>query len=88
MYSSLQFYEKFLFEKRDQMIGVCTHIEEFIPIFVSSLADRDNIVVRFPLECKISGVSGSDNKSYNSRTNQIKRTIRGVVRKSLPQLWL
>jgi hypothetical protein len=88
IYSSLQFYEDFIFEKRNQMIGVCTHIEEFIPIVVSSLADRHNIMVRFPIECNISGVGGSDNKSYNSRTNQLKRTIRGVVRKNLPQLWL
>ncbi len=88
MYFNRQFYKDFLFEKRDGMIGVCTHIEEFVPIVVSNLANRANIMLRFPIECEIAGVSGSDNRSYNLPSSRLKRAIRGVVRKNLPQLWL
>jgi len=88
MYFSLPFYETFLFHKRDQMIGVCTHIEEYIPIVVESLPDANNIVVRFPIECDINGFAGSDNKSYSLPYARLKRAIRGAVRKKLPRLWL
>jgi len=88
IYSEMQFYQDFFFQKRDQMIGMCTHIEEFIPIVISSLPNKDNILVRFPIECSIAGISGSDNKNYGSAPAKIKRAIRGAARKTIPNLWL
>jgi hypothetical protein len=88
MYSSLRFYEDVFFKKRYKMIGVCTHIEEFIPISISSVSHEYKMMLRFPIECAIVGVSGSNNTSYSSSRNRIKRTVRGLVRKNFPQLWL
>ena len=84
------FYERELFGARDGMIGACSHIEEWLPQALMPLheANAASMVLRFPLECAIAGVQGSNARDYQGAAPRLKRAVRGALRVAAPGLWL
>lgn len=90
MVFAVDFYKQTLFEKRGEMLGDCSHVEEFIakklwPLYTSNV---QRVQLRWRVECMPSGFGAWDNSSYESRGKQLKSKLRGFARKLLPALWL
>lgn len=82
------FYGKYLYKKRDDMIGKCSHIEEYFGLNFYPLKDLKGVTLRWPIECMPTGIAASTGCEYGSNHEKIKSFIRGVVRKYLPSVWL
>lgn len=90
MVFAVEFYKQMLFEKRGEMIGDCSHVEEFIAkkLWPLHASNRQRVQLRWKVECMPSGYGAWDNSSYESRQNQLKSKLRGLARILLPTLWL
>ncbi|WP_295392341.1 hypothetical protein [uncultured Thiodictyon sp.] len=86
MLFSTDFYRKKMLDVRGEMIGGCSHIEEFIAEKICSLIGEHRISQRFLLECPASGVAGT-NQDYHSLVIVSKNMLRAFLRRLLPSLW-
>ncbi|WP_157893389.1 hypothetical protein [Aquidulcibacter paucihalophilus] len=88
LYFKREFYSKHFQESRHEMIGYCSHIEEFIPRKLELLHLPDPLLsLRWRSECIANGV-GSNRNNYQSLGNNIKYAVRGLLRYFLPNIWL
>jgi hypothetical protein len=84
------FYEEAVFGKRDGMIGVCSHLEEWLPHLLTPRQQNRSaaVALRFPVECEIAGAQGSHDRSYAAFGPALKRRVRSALRTAAPGLWL
>jgi hypothetical protein len=87
-YFQRDFYRNYFLGMRNEMIGHCSHIEEFLPrkLDVLDLPD-DDIMFRWKCECVARGI-GSNQNDYQSIGNVLRYSVRGLLRVLLPKLWL
>ena len=88
MIFNLHFYIENLLQKRQEMPGKFSHIEEFIAIKLNIFSFSHIIIQRFKTELLISGVSGNKNENYNNFKNKIKFSLRKLVRYTTPSIWI
>lgn len=81
------FYRAELLNSRIEMLGVCSHIEEFLAAKLSASRRPDRIIRRFPIECPPSGIGGNGG-SYDNLSVRTKNLARALARRCLPQVWL
>lgn len=85
-----EYYIKYLYKLRHQMIGRTSHLEEFVSdkVFESQSSKKTRIIQRFKVECPPSGHSGWKSGDYNSVQERLKYTMRKFTRRFLPYIWL
>jgi len=88
MIFSLSFYKMNLLQRRREMLGNFSHIEEFVAAKLATLEVTSKIIRRFAVELFISGQSGHKNNSYNSLRNRLKFNLRRIARVIIPDVWL
>ena len=88
MLFSKAFYEGHFLDARDEMLGKCSHIEEFIAAKLISLQEGPKIIRRFPVECPPVGITGWKGDSYQSKSNRAKNAARSLMRKLVPWVWV
>lgn len=81
-----EFYRDHLQNSRTEMLGTCSHIEEFLAIKLESLTNS-TVIRRFPVECPPFGIGGNGS-NYNALTTQSKNYLRALARSCLPSVWL
>jgi hypothetical protein len=87
MLFSREFYAANLLNRRDEMIGRYSHIEEYLAVKLLEARPQSAVLRRFPLECPPSGVSGAG-LDYDSFRTRLKNGVRGAARRLVPGLWL
>lgn len=87
MMFSPSLYADTLFERRGEMCGSCSHIEEYLAHKFEQARFTPPLLRRFPVECPPSGVGGNGN-NYDSLREKCKSTARAMARRWLPNLWL
>jgi hypothetical protein len=85
-----EFYEDVFQDTREQMLGNCSHIEEFLaqkllPLYRSR---APGIYLRWKVECPTFGFSAASDKKYASAQERLKNAIRSTCRWMIPALWL
>jgi hypothetical protein len=80
-------YAETLFERRDEMRGLCTHIEEFIAYKFETTRFNPPFFRRFPVECPASGVGGNG-QNFDTWKGICKSFARKIARRFFPHLWL
>lgn len=80
-------YAATLFDRRDEMRGRFSHIEEFLAHELQHVVLNQPFLRRFPVECPPSGVGGNGH-DYDCLTEQCKAVVRGMARRWLPHVWL
>ena len=90
MFFAREFYEEELGGTREQMLGNCSHIEEFLPQKLFPLYQRRTagIYLRWKLECPAVGYDARRNKDYAAAREILKTAIRSACRRFLPPMWL
>jgi hypothetical protein len=87
-YFKRPFYIRYFLDTRHEMVGMCSHIEEFIARKLEGIDTTNaNITYRWKRECNPTGI-GSNGHRYRSAANRIKYSIRGFLRTFFPCLWL
>lgn len=87
MIFKVDFYRDNIYQTRSQMLGNCSHIEEFLAQKLLKYSPS-MVIRRFPLECVVNGVSGAFGSSYFSFFRKIKRLIRSIIRRFFPMYWI
>jgi hypothetical protein len=88
MLFSREFYLAHFLDRRDEMIGRYSHIEEFVAEKLGELPKSTRIIKRFKVECQPHGFSAFDNKSYQSFETRCKNYVRALARRMFPALWI
>lgn len=88
MFFAKGFYERYLLDSRDEMIGSCSHIEEFLAQKLDLMKSNPQVKRRFPIECPPMGLPGSRSDSYQSAAILCKNFARGLIRRVYPAWWL
>lgn len=86
--SSRGFYKQHLYETREDMLGKCTHIEEYLMMLVWPLRTQGGVLLRFPIEVLPNGFSASVGESYRSFKSRCKSSLRAIIRNIMPWYWL
>jgi len=86
--AEIEFYKSLVFRRRTEMLGLCTHIEEFLASRLLPLRGQPGVLLRFPVECSANGYSGATGKSYQDFKGKFKAFIRANCRIVAPWLWL
>jgi hypothetical protein len=84
------FYDRVLWGTRDEMIGNCSHIEEFLAQKLLPLYQNQTrgIYLRWKVECPAVGYGGAYDRKYASIGERLKNTIRSTCRRMIPMVWL
>lgn len=86
--SSTRFYQHHLFETRENMLGKCTHIEDYLMRLVWPLKTQTGVQLRFPIEVLPNGFSASIGENYRSLKSRCKSFFRAIIRQIMPWYWL
>lgn len=81
------FYRRHLLGTREEMIGNCTYIEEFLAQKLAARAGDGVVVRRFPVECAPRGIGGNGTR-FDTFPALCKNVSRGIARRLMPTLWL
>lgn len=82
------FYMRYFYERRYEMVGHYSHIEEWWATKFFTMKNVEGICLRWPIECNPIGIDAFSSKSYTRTTLRIKYMIRGIARKLIPSWWL
>jgi hypothetical protein len=90
MFFQRTFYQRVLQGKREQMLGNCSHIEEFIAqkLFPLYRDGTPGVYLRWKVECPTFGHGAASDKPYASSFETVKNTTRAFCRWMMPMLWL
>ena len=85
-----EFYERAFQGTREEMLGNCSHIEEFLAQKLLPLyQDRTpGIYLRWKVECPTFGYGAAHDKRYASAQERLKNAIRSTCRWMIPAVWL
>jgi hypothetical protein len=85
-----EFYKRVLAGTREQMLGNCSHIEEFLAQKLLPLYRHRTrgVYLRWKVECPALGYDAGRNKNYGAPRERIKNAIRATCRRIMPDLWL
>lgn len=85
-----EFYRQFLLGAREEMLGNCSHIEEFLaqklqPLYRERMS---GIYLRWEVECPTFGYDAASNKKHSSGQEKLKNIVRSACRRIMPAIWL
>jgi hypothetical protein len=83
-----EFYRHHLYQRRDEMLTRCSHIEEFIAVKVLPLESHRDVMLRFRTECPPVGIGAHNGTTYQTVRRSFKSTLRHALRKVAPGIWL
>jgi hypothetical protein len=85
-----EFYARVLLGAREEMLGNCSHIEEFLAqkLLLLYQGRTPGIYLRWKVECPALGYGAAYNKNYASARERLKDTIRSTCRWLIPSIWL
>ena len=88
IFFATDFYEELFLDRRGEMVGLCTHIEEYLAYKLWPLRRQPGINLRWKLECNPVGVGAATQSAYHIGRNSLKSIIRGIGRRVVPTTWL